>query len=73
MGHGFRFSPDKRSLLAKSQMAFCQIEEPFPDCISQCYCSRIVRWCCMFWDIFNVNSVYCNKEMKKQKRLDDWR
>jgi hypothetical protein len=75
MGHGFRFSLDRRFIIDKSQMHFCELEEPeepYPKCAKLHYCGPITRLFCLFWDIFDFNIEFMDKERKKQKRLDDF-
>lgn len=72
MGHGFRFSLDKRYILNKSQMDFCQVEEPYQECYRRCFYGPLTRLFCMLWDIFNLDIDFMDKERKKQKKLDDF-
>jgi len=71
MGHGFRFSLDERYILDKSQMA-CESEEPYPQCWKIWDCNYPKRFFCLLWDIFNIDRDYCDSEMRKQKKLDDF-
>lgn len=72
MGHGFRFSLDERYIIDKSQYHACQSETPFPECLKEAWCDGWGRFCCMLWDIFNIDRDYCDSERRKQKKLDDF-
>lgn len=50
----------------------CGSETPFPECVKEAWCDGWGRFCCMLWDIFNIDRDYCDSEMRKQKHLEDF-
>jgi hypothetical protein len=73
MGHGLRFSPDRRYVFTITK--FCDLEADgkwyYPVCKGQCV-SNLRRFYCMLWEIFNLNLRHCDKEVRAQTRLTDF-
>ena len=66
MGHLFRFSLDKRYVLAKTQMPSCMTGYLLPDCIKDCICSKSCRFYCLPWDVFNLNLKDLNRKERNK-------
>jgi len=71
MGHGFRFDPEHRYILARTQNG-CDLEYPYPKCIKDRVCTYGRRVFCVLWDIFNLNITFLDSEKRKQRKLTEF-